>query len=251
MLDDDTPIELSSWEADTVSFTLGPAEPGEVRSVDTGEAIALGSKHEPHVALPTSSFACLRLDALKDHPAVDGLLRAEMAEGVSFRMLRFPFSLRAPQTGRVTEARYTVELAPDEKASPTVYSIYPQRLEVESETTTEVAFEPKLSIGSAAEIGVGRIGRSVALRHGRARTIGYWSEQGAAWEVRSLGADSGIEGTWEFLAVIRWPQDVSPLRLSVALSATVATAKPIVFWRTKRIVRNYEPVSLEGCLPVA
>jgi hypothetical protein len=251
VVDDDTPIELSSWETNTVSFRLGPADPGEVRSADTGQAVPLGSEHEPRVELPTSSFACVRLDALKDHPAVDGVLRAEMAEGVSFRMLRFPFSLRAPEAGRVTEARYTVELTPDGAASPTVYSIYPQRLEVESDKTTEAALEPKLSIGQAVEIGVGRVGRSVVVRQGRATTIGYWSEQGAEWELRSLGSSQGIEGTWEFLAVVRWPRDVSPLRLSISLSATVATTKPIVFWRTRRIVRNYEPISLEGCLPVA
>ena len=251
MVADYMPIELPSWEADTVSFTLGPADPGEVRSVDTRETIPLQSEHEPHVELPTSSFACVRLDALKDHPAVDGLLRAEMAEGASFRMLRFPFSLHAPKIGRATEARYTVELTPDLEASPTVHSIYPQRLEAESETTIEAVIEPKLSIGSAVDIGVGRVGRSVVIRQGRATTIGYWSEQGAMWELRSPRRSDGIEGTWEFLVVIRWPKDISPLGVSVVLSATVATAQPIVFWRTRRIVRDYAPVSLEGCVSVA
>jgi len=249
-MDDDPPIELGPWEADTVSFMLGPADPGEVRSVDSGEAVLLGSKHEPRVALPSSTFACVRLDALKDHPAVDGFLRAQMAEGASFRMLRFPFSLRAPESGRVTEVRYTVLLTSDDGTRPTVHSIYPQRVEIESESNTEAAFEPKLKIGSVVEIGVGRIGRSVVVRHGRATIIGYRSEQGAEWELRSPGASEGIEGVWEFLAVVRWPRDVATLRLSVAVSAMVATARPILFWRTRRIERYYESISLEGCLPV-
>jgi hypothetical protein len=250
-MDDEAPIELSSWEADSVSFALGPADPGEVRSADSGSPVSLRDHQEPWVALPSSTFACVSLDALKDHPAVDDLLRAEMAQGGAFRMLRFPFSMRAPEAGRVTETQYIVELIPDGEPSPTLHSIYPRRLEVEAETTTEAAFEPSLSIGSVVEVGVGRVGRSVVVRQGRATTIGYWSEHGATWELRPAGRNDGIEGVWEFLAVVRWPREVRPLRLSVAVSATVATVRPIVFWRTRRVVRNYAPLSLAGCLPVA
>jgi hypothetical protein len=246
----DEPIEFGPWEVDAVSFTLGPADPGEVRSAASGESVPLRSKHEPRVALPASTFGCVTLDALKDHPAIDDLLRAEMAEGASFRMLRFPLSLRGPEIGRITEARYAVRLTSDDTVGPTVRDIYPRRLEgAESEITTKVAFEPKLSIGKLVDFGGGTIGRSVVIRQARAMIIGFWSESGAEWELRSPDSDEGIEGVWEFLVVVRWPRAVAPLRLSVAVSAVVATARSTRFWRTRQIERNYEAVSLEGCIP--
>jgi len=83
---------------------------------------------------------------------------------VPYRLLRFTFSLRAPEEGRVEEVRYAMRLLPSDDDHPRVHSIYPERLEVDRETTTEMALEPSLSIGSAVDVGLGRLGRTIVAR---------------------------------------------------------------------------------------
>ena len=245
----DDAIDFGSWDVDAVQYALEGAEEGDERGEDDGGG-ALAPEHQPRVALPESRFGCVQLDVLKDHPAVDSMVRAELEAGVPFRILRFPFSLQPPQKGRVDEVRYSVRLEAGGAGEPSVYSIYPQRLEVEHETTTEAALEPTLSIGSAVDVGLGRLGRTMIARHARATTVGFWSEQGAEWLLRppAKGGD-GLEGSWEFLAVVRWVAAVAPLRVTLSVSATVAVPGGVLR-RTRRVSREYEAVSLAGCIPV-
>ena len=247
---DDNAIDLGPWTAETVEYRLDTAEPGQVRGEGERESEP-GPEHEPRVALPTSTFDCIRLDVLKDHPAVDAFVRAELEAGMPFRLLRFPFSLRAPDEGRVEEVRYAMRLLPGHDDHPRVHSIYPERLEVDRETTTEVALEPSLSIGSAVDVGLGRLGRTIVARQPRSTTVGFWSEHGAEWEVRPPAQREGLEGSWEFFVVVRWARDVSSLRVTLALSATVAEGRSLLSWRTRRVERSYEPLELSGCLPIA
>jgi len=88
------------------------------------------------------------------------------------------------------------------------------------------------------------------VQQSRASTVGYWSDRGAEWELRTPDASGGLEGTWDFCAIVRWPGEVRALGLTVAVWAQVALRHPILFWRTRRIERHYEPISLDGCIPI-
>jgi hypothetical protein len=202
--------------------------------------------------MPESTFDCVRLDALIDHPAIDAVVRAELADGVPFRLIRFPFSLRPSPAGRVIEGRFTVQVLGEQGAIPRVHSIFPERLRVEGdEYTTEAAIEPKLAIGSVIDIGSARLGRTIVSRHARSVIVGFWSENGAEWVVRPLAEGEQLEGTWEFLVVTRWPHTVLPLRVVLAASATVASEHRMTPWRTKRAEREYGPTELTGCVSIA
>ena len=244
-------IDLGSWATQSVQYSLPPAEAGDVRGPDPRQP-ELSPEQQPRVAMPESTFDCVRLDVLADHPAIDAMVRAELTAGVPFRLVRFPFSLWPPAAGRVTEARFNVRLLAGNGAVPRVHSIFPERLQVEGdERTMEVAIEPKLAIGSVIDIGAARLGRKIVAHHARSIIVGFWSETGAEWAVRPPAEDEQLEGTWEFLVVVRWPSQVLPLRVGLGVSATVMTDRRLTSWRTKLIERIYGPIELTGCLSIA
>lgn len=91
---------------------------------------------------------------------------------------------------------------------------------------------------------MGRVGRTVTARRSRAAVVGLWGELGADWALRGPDrSDPGLDGTWEFLSVVRW--DGPPGRLSAAFSATVETSGRL--WTTKRVEHAYGPYELVGC----
>jgi hypothetical protein len=244
-------IDLGSWTAQSVEYALTPFEPGDVRHQEPSQPEP-PSQQQPRVAMPASTFDCVRLEALADHPAIDALVRTQLAAGAPFRLIRFPFSLRPPAIGRVIEARFTVRLLGGNGAIPRVHSIFPLRLQVEGdERTTEAAIEPTLEIGTAVQIGTGRLGRKIVARHARSTTVGFWSEDGAEWVVRPPADDDQLEGTWEFLVVVRWTSEVRPLQVALGASAVVAADRRLMPWRTKRVERVYGPIELTGCVSIA
>ena len=246
---DDDPIDFGPWTTQSIEFALSAADPADERSaaVETG---SFGSEYEPRISLPKSSFDCIALDYLADHPAVDAMARAELASGAIFRLLRFPLSVRPAQETKVDELRFAVRLA-DDPSGPRVHGIFPQRFTVEQETTTEVAFEPSLSIGSAVDIGFGRVGRSVMVRQARSTMVGFWSEDGAEWVMRPPpGGGDNLEGSWECLIVIHWADGVRPLHVTLSVSATITIARTLTRWRTKRAERVYDGIELTGCISV-
>ncbi|MFD9030637.1 hypothetical protein ACFVZW_05660 [Streptomyces sp. NPDC059567] len=240
----DAQTAFPEWRPDAVHRWLEPSdEGGGVR----GPVALPDAAGRPHVELPRSVFDCISLDGLRDHPSVDPLVRAQLDAGVSFRLLRFPFSLRRPADGRVREIVFSVRLdGGDGSGPPRVHSIHPTREETHDEVATDVALEPQLSLGSLAQVGVGRIGRTVTARRSRAAVVGLWGELGADWVLQTPNrSDSGLDGTWEFLSVVRW--DGPPGRLSalLAVSATVETSRRL--WTTKRVEHAYGPYELVGC----
>jgi hypothetical protein len=244
---DDSPIDFGSWTARSVEFTLAAADQADERSAAVEGSIS-AAEHEPRISLPESAFDCIALDDLKDHPAVDAIIRAELAAGAAFRLLRFPISVRPAESTRVDELRFAVRL-PDEAAGLRVHSIFPERLTTEQETTAEIALDPNLSIASSVHIGFGRVGRSVVTRQSRSTLIGFWSEDGAAWVMRPPPRDNdGLQGSWECLILIRWPDGVELLRVVLSVSATVATKRSLARWRTKRAERVYDGLELTGCI---
>jgi hypothetical protein len=245
-------IDLGPWTAREVQYSLAPADQGDQRA--PGDAAPdLPADQLPQVSMPESAFDCVRLDALADHPAVDAVVRAELADGVPFRLIRFPFSLRAPVSGRLVEGRFTVQLRGETKeTTPRVHSIFPERLRVDGdESTTEAAIEPKLAIGSIIDIGSARLGRTIVSRNARSVIVGFWSENGAEWVVRPLADGEQLEGSWEFLVIARWPHLVLPLRVTLSAAALVASEHRLTPWRTRRAQREYGPTELTGCLPIA
>lgn len=232
------------WRPDSIRCVLEPSdEGGGVR----GAAPLPDRAGRPRVELPRSVFDCISLDALRDHPSVDPLVRAQLDAGVTFRILRFPFSLRRPTDGNVREIVFSVRLGGgDENVAPRVHSIHPTREETHDEVATDVALEPQLSLGSVAQVGLGRVGRTVTTRRSRAAVVGLWGELGADWVLRASDRSGpGLDGTWEFLSVVRW--DGPPGRLSavLTLSATVETSRRL--WTTKRVEHAYGPYELVGC----
>ena len=201
--------------------------------------------------MPTSAFDCIALDALRDHPAVQPLILAELDRGVSFRILRFPLALHKPQRGVIKEARYVVTLQSSRQSPARVHSIFPERVEIKQERTSEVSIEPTLKIGAALEISGARLGRRIVTKQTQSAIIGYWSENGAEWRISALGDNQGLDGTWDFLAVVRWQKAVSPLRVNLAVSATVGIPHLGISWRTRRIERIYDEVRITGCTPIA
>jgi hypothetical protein len=244
-------IQLSAWGTDAVQYQLEPADPGEVRGANGDADVDDEAPGFPTVALPGASFDCISLDGLQDHPAVDALMRTELAAGAPFRILRFPFSLRPPEEGSVSEVRLTVRfLDTPGTAGARVHSIYPERIEVVDEQTSEVALEPSLKLCGAVEIGVGRVGRKIVARQSRSVIVGYWSEHGAEWALRPPD-DEGLEGSWEFFVVARWQEAVTALPISLGLSAVVISPRSALRWRTRRLQRDYPPVALTGCAAIA
>jgi hypothetical protein len=241
-------IEFDAWHPGAVEYRLEPADPGEIRSAGGDAEADRAARGYPTVELPRSTFDCVSLDGLQDHPAVDALVRAELGAGVPFRILRFPFSLRGPPEGSVSEIRVTVRFL--EETAPRVHSIYPDRIEVVDEQTSEVVLEPSLKLGDAVEVGVGRVGRKIVARQSRSLIVGYWSEHGAEWALRPPD-DSGLEGSWEFFLVARWQGPVVPLAVSLGLSAVVTSGRSAFRWRTRRLQRDYPSVPLTGCTAIA
>ncbi len=242
-------IDLGPWAVHPVALALTPLDRADERGSKQSHGGAPPGQ-QPRVEMPRSTFACVDLSTLATHPAIDDVVRAELAIGLPFRLVRFPFALWPPATGRVSEARFTVQLLGDGPTGPYVHSIFPQRLQVDGdELTTDVAIEPKLSIGSASA-SAGRLGRKIVVRHAKSTTVGFWSETGAEWVVRPPGEDDGLEGTWEFLVVVRWAGVAQPLSVALGASATVSTGRGLP-WRTKRVERSYGPVALTGCVPIA
>jgi hypothetical protein len=244
-------IELPDWTVDTVECALPATEPADQRADGSDGTAHVPARYDPVVCLPRTTFDCVNLDALKDHPAVDPLVRAQLDQGASFRLLRFPFSLRPARGSSVNEVRFTIQLdQTDALGPPRVHSIYPLRLTVDEERKTEVTFEPSLKLGSALDVRGGKIGRTVTVSQARATTVGFWSEFGADWILRA--SDKGgaaIEGTSEFLVVVRWEHGVTPLGVTLSFSAMVGT--PFLRWGTRRVERTYAPLALTGCQPVA
>jgi hypothetical protein len=239
-------ISFGPWAPDSVIYQLEPAEAGQVRS-PAHQGLQISAANLPRVALPRKAFDCVNLDTLKDHPAVSPLVVADMSAGAVFRLLRFPLSLQKPQAGYIDEARFTVSF--DEKSRRArVHSIFPTRIDVEKDQTTEVAIQPTLKLGALADVEIGRVGRSVAVRQSQAVTIGFWNENGADWIMRAPGRNFGLEGSWEFLVVARWEKKISPLQIQVGLTATVGTSS--FLWRTKRLEHQYEPIHLQGCISI-
>jgi hypothetical protein len=120
--------------------------------------------------------------------------------------------------------------------------------EASQETTRELSFSPGLTLGPL-QLGTGRIGRTVVLQLATAVTVGYWGEKGAGWILRRPnGQAPGLEGTWEFALILRWPAEISPVRLTVNASAVVST--PHLRWLTRRAEHDYGPFKLRGCKPV-
>jgi hypothetical protein len=220
-------IQLPAWEFDTVEHALPAMEVTDHRGEVASQLPDALMRHDPVVCLPRSRFDCVDLDLLKDHPAIDPFVTAQVAAGMSFRLLRFPFSVRPARGSRVEELRFTVQLDRlDGVDEPTVHSVYPLRLTVDEERKTEVAFEPALKLGSAVDVRAGRIGRTVTVTQPRATTVGYWSEDGADWLMRA-------------------PDKV---RVTLSFSATVAT--PYLRWGTRRFERPYPPLPISGCQPI-
>ncbi|WP_344855165.1 hypothetical protein [Amycolatopsis ultiminotia] len=240
-------IELPDWEPDAVEYALPAADPADERDRPGGSPVAPAG-HDPVVSLPRTSFDCVNLDALKEHPAVDALLRAQLDQGACFRLLRFPCSLRAAPGSRVEEFRFTVQLGQAHTA-PRVHSIFPTKVTVEQERKTEVTLEPSLKLGPVLEAKGGKIGRTITIGRPRATAVGFWSETGADWILRAPERDPiGIEGTAEFLVIVCWDHGVAPLEVTLSCSATVRT--PFLRWGTRRVERAYEPFALTGCRPV-
>lgn len=243
----DGPIEFGPWADQAVEFALAAADPADERG-SVGEDDFFASKYEPRISLPESIFDCIALDDLKDHPAVDTVIRAELASGAAFRLLRFPISARPAQESRIDELRFAIRLI-GERVGLRVHSIFPERLTAEQQTTTEVALDPNLSIASSVQLGFGRVGRSVVTRQSRSTLVGFWSEDGAEWVMRSPPeSNDGLQGTWEFLIVIHWPDGLDLLRAALSVSATVATRRSLSRWRTKRAERIYDGLELTGCI---
>lgn len=243
-------IRLGSWSDDAVEYALEPTEPGYIRSPSHVEDALLSPRCEPRIALPTSAFDCIALDALRDHPAVQPLIRAELDRGVPFRMLRFPLALHKPQSGRITEARYIMTLRAANHNPARVHSIFPERIVVQRESNSEISIEPTLKIGGALEISGARLGRKIVTQQARSAIVGYWSESGAEWSIRALEDSEGLDGTWDFLAVVRWRKAVTPLRVNLALSATITMPRPAAVWHSRRIERSYDAVQITGCTPI-
>jgi hypothetical protein len=230
-------IEFPSWTGDLVELQLAPLADGELRGLPARAPADL----EPVVRLPRTAVDCLTFDTLEHHPAVDSLLRELLARGAAFRLLRLPFSLRPPRRAVVEEIRFTAEVT----GAARVHNIYPLRDEVYQQVTRELAVEPGLTIGPV-ELGAGRIGRKIVFRQARAATLGYWSENGADWVLRRPDPrDSGLEGTWEFALILQWPAEVTPIDLTLSVSATVSTRR--LRWLTRRAEHSYGPVHLAGC----
>jgi hypothetical protein len=243
----DKEIELPDWQLDTVEYTLPATELTEDRAEPPAQLPVAGStKYDPVVSLPRSTFDCVDLDRLRDHPAVDALVRAQLDDGMSFRLLRFPFSVRPAKGAKVEELRFTVQLDDvDGVGAPRVHSIFPVRLTVDEERKTEVTLEPALKLGSVLDVRGGRIGRSVSVHQPRSTTVGFWSEHGADWLMRAPDKDPvGIEGTSEFLVIVRWTTEA---RLRVTLSFAAMVATPFLRWGTRRFERAYPPLALAGC----
>lgn len=244
-------IRLGAWSGDAVEYILQPADSGPVRSPRGASDSPLPPDCEPRIAIPASGFDCIALDSLRDHPAVQPLIRAELDCGVPFRMLRFPLALHKPQHGRITEARYAMTLQAAKNNPARVHSIFPERIVVQRESNSEISIEPTLKIASVLEISGARLGRRIAIQQARSTTVGYWSETGAEWSLRALDDSEGLDGTWDFLAIVRWQKAVTPLRVNLALSATIASLRPATIWRARRIERNYDPVNISGCTSIS
>ena len=172
-------IRLSSWSRDAEEYILEPADLGQVRSAAEPPGKALSPECEPRVALPASAFDFVALEAIRDHPAIHPLVRAELDLGVPFRVLRFPLALHSPERCRIAEAIYTVSLRSGGRRVPRVHSIFPERIEVHQEISAEISIEPTLKLGGALEIGACRIGRKIIAQQARSTIVGYWSEAGA------------------------------------------------------------------------
>jgi hypothetical protein len=251
MLADDDRLELPPWASEAIEVALAPADQGAVRAADE-VPIAATLEQQPRVKMPERTFDCVRLDALRDHPAIDSVVRAEVASGVPFRLVRFPFSLAGPAEGRVTVARFTVQVLDEDDSSPRIHSIYPERLEVEGdEHTTEAAIEPQLKVGAAIDVRAGRLGRKIVARHARSVIVGFWSQDGAEWMLQPPSDDGALEGTWEFFVVLRWSRRVLPFRFVLGASAVIVSTRGLGSWRTKKAERAYGPIELTGCHSIA
>ncbi|MEV8457366.1 hypothetical protein AB0467_02500 [Streptomyces sp. NPDC052095] len=217
---------------------------------DTGPAPArhVPSGHAPRIALPRTLVDCITLDSLRDHPSVDPFVLAQLDAGASFRILRFPFSLRQAAGGTVRELSFSVRLdsACERTAPPRVHSIHPVREENRDTVVRETALSPTLSIGSAVDIGVGRVGRTVTAQRSRALVVGFWSEDGADWILRAPDdRGAGLDGTWEFLTVVRWDGPAARLRAELSVTARLNVRRQLR--RTRRIEHVYGPFELTGC----
>ncbi|MFH9197856.1 hypothetical protein ACH4KT_10455 [Streptomyces anulatus] len=235
------PTAFPEWRPDAVHLWLEPADEGSgVRGPATLPAIT----GRPQIELPRSVFDCISLDGLSDHPSVDPIVRAQLDAGVTFRLLRFPFSLRRPANGCVREIVFSVRLDGQEGSGPPrVHSIHPAREETHDEVATDVALQPQLTLGSLGQVGVGRIGRTVTARRSRATVVGLWGELGADWVLQAPDRSAeGLHGTWEFLSVVRWDGPPGPLSAVLAVSATVETSRRL--WTTKRVEHAYGPFEL-------
>jgi hypothetical protein len=230
-------------ESDVIEFTLPVAEERSER----GDIISHDrAAFEPRVRLPRDGFDCVSLEALKDHPIIDTVLRAELERGAPFRLLRFPFSIAPPAQAIVTEVHVGIGFHKDGRAAgPRVHAIYPMRVETDHQVTTEVALQPSLKLGDVAELGAGRIGRSVTVSQGRASVVGLWAERGADWVLRAAGDPAGVEGTWEFVMVVRWDRPADALTASLAVSASLAASQ--FLWRTRRVEHRFAAIQLAGC----
>ncbi|MBR7834458.1 hypothetical protein KDL01_14380 [Actinospica durhamensis] len=236
------PLTFGPWAQDAVELPL-PIQP---LTDQRGKPVPRSSEPAaPIVHLPKSFLDCLSLDTLEHHPAVDPAVRARLAQGERFRLLRLPFSVRAAGEGVVEELRLILEV----DAPPVVHSIFPVREEITAQSTRELSFGPALTLGPV-QLGAGRVGRTVVLELATAVTLGYWAENGADWVLRRPGPEfAGLEGTWEFAAILRWPKEVRPVRIALSASAIVSSHR--LRWFTARVQHDYGPVRLRSCKSVA
>ena len=241
-------ISFEAWADNPVEYLLDFRE----REFEGDRALTdILTEHEispPRVALPSRGLDCLTLDNLKDHPIVDVLTRKQMDDGVPFRLVRVPFSLMPSDKTRITKARLNLRLENSEKMGARIHSIYPMKVEVGKEVSSEIALDPKLSFAGSFEISAGRIVKNFKVQQSQSLITGFWGEDGADWILKPFSDDDGLEGTWDFLAIIRWLTSVKPLPISVEVEATVTPTARHLFWPTKRISHRYNAWDGRACV---
>jgi hypothetical protein len=226
---------------DTVALTLALKDTGAQRS----PAQAGSDMLAPQVSLPRSGFDCLTLDNLLDHPVLDPITRKQLLEGAAFRLIRIPCSFLPADGTRIDSARFGVALE-DRSGKARVHSIFPQRAEFQRGTTSEVALEPKLTIGQTFELSGVRVGRSIRTEYAESSVTGIWSERGADWLLKSP-SDEGLCGTWDFLLVIRWSGAASTVHVEASVDASVSSVKRDLLFRTKKAQYNYRAFDFSAC----
>ena len=241
------PVSFIPWTDDIIEHTLDFREQEFERALEFLGGIGENMIDPPRLLLPRSGLDCLTLDGLRDLPIIDSIIRKQLDEGALFRLLRFPCSLMPQEKTQIAKARVTLRLEEQNRGQAHIYTIYPMKVEIGKEVSTEIALAPGFSIGGIFEVSTGHVLKTFKVQQSQSLITGLWGEDGADWILRPVDDNQGLEGTWDFLALIRWYNSVNPLSISIEVDATVTPLTRRIFIPTRPVHHKYKSWDSRAC----